>query len=200
LTHNPEFTTVEFYWAFADMYDVLEITEDMVSSLVYSITGGYKTKYHTQSGEEYEVNWEKPWRRVEMIPALEEATGEKFPPGDQLHTDETNQFLRRILKKLNLDATPPLTNARIIDHLVGEFIESTAINPTFIIGHPQMMSPLAKYHRSQKGLCERFEAFVCKVLFLHFLAFLDNWLMNLQQKEICNAYTELNDRPSSSFC
>ncbi|TID26299.1 lysyl-tRNA synthetase [Venturia nashicola] len=174
LTHNPEFTTCEFYWAFADMYDVLEVTEDMVSGLVKQVTGSYKTTYNTQSGEKFEVNWEKPWRRVEMIPALEEATGEKFPPGDQLHTDETNKFLRAILTKMKVDCPPPLTNARMIDKLVGEFIEETCISPTFIIGHPQMMSPLAKYHRSKKGLCERFEAFVCK-------------------KEICNAYTELND-------
>jgi len=62
----------------------------------------------------------------------------------------------------------------MIDKLVGEFIEETAINPTFIMGHPEVMSPLAKYHREIPGLCERFEAFVCK-------------------KEICNAYTELND-------
>ncbi|KAF2417433.1 putative Lysyl-tRNA synthetase [Tothia fuscella] len=174
LTHNPEFTTCEFYWAFADMYDVLELTEEMVSGMVKHVTGGYKTKYHTQHGEVYEVNWEKPWRRVEMIPALEEATGEKFPPGEELHTDETNQFLQRVCKKMNVDCPPPLTNARMIDKLVGEFIEETCVNPTFIIGHPQMMSPLAKYHRDKKGLCERFEAFVCK-------------------KEICNAYTELND-------
>jgi len=152
----------------------LELTEEMVSGMVKEVTGGYKTKFTTQSGEIYDVNWEKPWRRVEMIPALEEATGETFPPGEQLHTDETNQFLQRVCKKMNVDCPPPLTNARMIDKLVGEFIEETCVNPTFIIGHPQMMSPLAKYHRDKKGLCERFEAFVCK-------------------KEICNAYTELND-------
>jgi lysyl-tRNA synthetase class 2 len=62
----------------------------------------------------------------------------------------------------------------MLDKLVGEFIEETCINPTFITGHPQLMSPLAKAHREKAGLCERFEAFVCK-------------------KEIVNAYTELND-------
>lgn len=62
----------------------------------------------------------------------------------------------------------------MIDKLTGEFLEEQAINPTFITGHPQMMSPLAKYHRDLPGLCERAEAFVCK-------------------KEICNFYTELND-------
>ncbi|KAF2000500.1 lysyl-tRNA synthetase [Amniculicola lignicola CBS 123094] len=174
LTHNPEFTTCEFYMAYADMYDVMDMTEELVSGLVKSVKGSYVTEYHTQSGEKYEVNWEKPWRRVEMIPALEEATGEKFPPANQLHTDETNQFLQKVLKKVNVECTPPLTNSRMIDKLVGEFIEETCISPTFIMGHPEIMSPLAKYHRSIPGLCERFEAFVCK-------------------KEICNAYTELND-------
>ncbi|TKA46320.1 hypothetical protein B0A49_12724, partial [Cryomyces minteri] len=174
LTHNPEFTTCEFYQAFADVYDVMDLTEELISGLVKHVTGGYETKFHTQHGEEYNVNWKAPWKRIEMIPALEEACGEKFPPGDQLHTQETNDFLRRILKKVNVDCSPPLTNARMLDKLVGEFIEETCVNPTFITGHPQMMSLLAKYHRSNPGLCERFEAFVCK-------------------KEIVNAYTELND-------
>ncbi|KAF3491337.1 lysyl-tRNA synthetase [Arthroderma uncinatum] len=174
LTHNPEFTTCEFYWAYADVYDLMNVTEDLVSGLVKHVTGGYETVFHTQTGEEYKVNWKAPWKKIEMIPALEEATGEKFPPGDQLHTQETNEFLKKVLKKVNVECTPPLTNARMLDKLVGEFIEETCINPSFIIGHPQMMSPLAKYHRDHVGLCERFEAFVCK-------------------KEIVNAYTELND-------
>ena len=174
LTHNPEFTTCEFYMAYADVYDVMEMTEDLVSGLVKHVTGSYQTKFHTQHGEIYEVNWEKPWKRIEMIPALEEAVGEKFPPGDQLHTTETNTFLKQVLKKMGVECSPPQTNARMLDKLVGEYIEETCINPTFITGHPQMMSPLAKYHRSNAGLCERFEAFVCK-------------------KEIVNAYTELND-------
>lgn len=174
LTHNPEFTTCEFYWAYADVYDVMNLTEELISGLVKHVTGGYETTFHTQSGEVYNVNWKAPWRRVEMIPALEEATGEKFPPGDQLHTAETGEFLKRVLKKTGVECSPPLTNARMLDKLVGEFIEETCVNPTFITGHPQMMSPLAKYHRQHAGLCERFEAFVCK-------------------KEIVNAYTELND-------
>lgn len=174
LTHNPEFTSCEYYEAFADVYDVMERTEELVEGMVKSVCGTLQTKFTTQTGETYEVNWARPWKRVEMMPALEAACGEPFPPGDQLHTEETNVFLRRILAKMKVECTPPLTNARMLDKLVGEFIEETCINPTFITGHPQMMSPLAKYHRTQAGLCERFEAFVCK-------------------KEIVNAYTELND-------
>ena len=174
LTHNPEFTSCEYYEAFTDVYDVMARTEDLVEGLVKEICGSLETKFTTQHGETYNVNWAKPWKRIDMIPALEEACGEKFPPGDQLHTTETNEFLKRMLKKVNVECTPPLTNARMLDKLTGEFIEEKCVNPTFITGHPQMMSPLAKYHRSQPGICERFEAFVCK-------------------KEIVNAYTELND-------
>ena len=71
LTHNPEFTTCEFYQAFADVYDVMDITEELVSGIVKHVTGGYKTTFHTQHGEVFEVNWEKPWRRVDMITELE---------------------------------------------------------------------------------------------------------------------------------
>jgi lysyl-tRNA synthetase, class II len=154
LTHNPEFTTLEFYMAYADMFDIMDMTEDLVSGLVKHTRGTYETKFHTQTGEEYHVNWAKPWARVEMIPALEEACGEKFPPGDQLHTQESNEFLQRILKKVKVECTPPLTNARMIDKLVGEFIEEKCINPTFIMGHPELMSKT--FHSNhQSGMTNR---------------------------------------------
>ena len=174
LTHNPEFTTCEFYEAYADMYDIMDRTEELVSGLVKHITGGLETEFTTQHGEIFHVNWQTPWKRIDMIPALEEATGENFPPGEELHTEATNAFLKKVLTKMRVECPPPHTNARMLDRLVGEFIEEVCINPTFIVGHPQPMSPLAKAHRSKPGLCERFEAFVCK-------------------KEIVNAYTELND-------
>jgi lysyl-tRNA synthetase class 2 len=137
--------------AYADYKDVMDMTEEMVSEMVKEITGGYETVFHTQDGEEYKVNWARPWRKVNMIPALEEATGEKFPPGNELHTKETNEFLKNVLKKVNVECSEPRTNARMLDKLTGEFIESTCINPTFIVGHPEVMSPLAKYHRDLPG-------------------------------------------------
>lgn len=176
MTHNPEFTTCEFYQAYADCYDLMDMTELLFSEMVKKITGSYVVEYHPD-GHESEKTWKldflRPWKRINMIEGLEEKFGVKFPPGDQLHTKETGEFLKKVLADNNMECAPPLTNARMLDKLVGE-LEDMCINPTFIFGHPQMMSPLAKYHRSVPGICERFEVFVAT-------------------KEICNAYTELND-------
>lgn len=175
MTHNPEFTTCEFYQAYADVYDLMDMTELLFSEMVKEITGGYKLTYHPDGpdGKELTLDFARPWKRVNMIEELEKVYNVKFPPGDQLHTEETGKFLKQILIDNKLDCPPPLTNARMLDKLVGD-LEDACINPTFIFGHPQMMSPLAKKDRKIPGLCERFEVFVAT-------------------KEICNAYTELND-------
>ncbi|KAJ1902353.1 lysyl-tRNA synthetase [Kickxella alabastrina] len=177
LTHNPEFTTGEFYMAYADMNDILEITENMVSGMVKYLFGDYKVAYHKNGQDQPPliIDFSPPFRRVGMIAGLEEALDVKFPSAEELHTDATNKFLSEQCAKHNVDCSAPRTNARMLDKLVGEFLEVQAMEkPLFITNHPQMMSPLAKSHRSIPGLCERFELFVAT-------------------KEVCNAYTELND-------
>ncbi|KIP06115.1 hypothetical protein PHLGIDRAFT_128470 [Phlebiopsis gigantea 11061_1 CR5-6] len=178
LTHNPEFSICEFYMAYADMYDIMDITESLIEGLVKYLTGGKtQLKFHPEgkdSDKVYELEFKRPWPRYDMITTLEEKLDVKFPPGETLHTEEANVFLRDLCKKHNVDCSEPRTNTRLLDKLVGEYIEPLCISPAFIVGHPQVMSPLAKYHRSRPGLCERFEGFMCG-------------------KEFCNAYTELND-------
>ena len=126
----------EFYWTFADVYDVLDLTEELISNMVKEITGSYDTVLHKE-GTTYEINWQRPWKRVQLIPALEEVTGEKFPPSDQLHTDESLVFLESLLKKFDLDCQIH-TAAKIIDKLVGDLLEPSFIHPTFLLGHPQL--------------------------------------------------------------
>ncbi|XP_023161391.1 lysine--tRNA ligase isoform X2 [Drosophila hydei] len=176
LTHNPEFTTCEFYMAYADYYDLIEITEQMISGMVMAIHGSYKIKYHPDGpeGVEQEIDFTPPFKRVSMIKTLEETLQVKFPSADTFNSPATNEFLSQLCAKHQVECPAPRTTARLLDKLVGEFIEETCLNPTFICEHPQIMSPLAKYHRSVPGLTERFELFVAK-------------------KEVCNAYTELND-------
>ncbi len=95
MTHNPEFTTCEFYMAYADVYDLMEITETFLSSLVKNITGGYKVLYHPQGpeGPEMVLDFTPPFRRVPMIPELERVLGCKFPPADRLGHADGNKFL-----------------------------------------------------------------------------------------------------------
>ncbi len=179
LTHNPEFTTCEFYWAYCDYNDLMSFTEKLLSEMVKAITGSMKIKYHPQDEPEnpdkvYEIDFTPPYRRIPMMKGLEEALGIKMPSNTELHTEESRVFFDKLCKEKNVDCSNPRSTARLIDKLVGEFLESQCISPVFIIDTPQIMSPLAKWHRTEAGLTERFEMFVNK-------------------HELINAYTELND-------
>ena len=143
----------------------------MVSGMVKRITGGYVIPYAADEGAEpVMIDFSPPWKRVSMIEGLEQATGTTFPP---LDSPQMPDFLNGLCTQHKVECRAPRTVARLIDKLVGHFLEENIINPTFVMDHPELMSPLAKAHRSKPGLTERFEVFVCK-------------------RELCNAYTELN--------
>jgi len=172
LTHNPEFTTLEFYQAYVDYNDLMDMCEEIVSGLVKKICGSYKIKYSPKPGmDEVEIDFTPPFKRISMIEGLEERMNTTLPALDD---PEIESKLVALMKKHNLECTPPHTTARLLDTFVGEFLEDNIIHPTFITEHPQIMSPLAKYHRSKNFLTERFELFAAG-------------------RELANAYTELNN-------
>ncbi len=157
LTHNPEFTTLEFYEAYADYNDLMDMCEELVSGLVMKICGSYKIKYQPKPGmDEVEIDFTPPFKRISMIEGLEEKMNCTLPAMDD---PEVETKLLALLAEHKLECSPPHTTARLLDTFVGEFLEDNIIHPTFITEHPQIMSPLAKYHRSKNFLTERFELF-----------------------------------------
>lgn len=182
-THNPEFTACEFYWAYADYEDLMAMTEDLLSKMVYAIHGKYEIEYENSDPAigKIKINFAKPFRRVSLMSELKKQLGDKakgwgmeWPANKDLSKPETREFFDKLIVKLGVDCSAPRSTARLIDKLVGEYIETTCKDPCFIMDTPQLMSPLAKWHRDEEGLSERFE------LFANF-------------HELINAYTELND-------
>lgn len=176
MTHNPEFTMCEFYMAYADYNDLMEMMENMISTMVKTICGSYIITFHPEGidGPELTIDCTPPFKRLNMLEDLEKELGIKLPKPDDLQLDESNKLFNKICEERGVECPPPKTTTRLIDKLVGTYLEEKCINPTFIINHPILMSPLSKWHRDNPGLTERFELFIAR-------------------KEVVNGYTELND-------
>jgi len=167
--------------AYADYNKLMDMTEELLSSMVLKLKGSYAFEYHPNGPEKeaLTVDFTPPWKRISMVEEIEAQSGVSLPR--DFSSEDARQQLDDLAKSLNLECAPPRTAARLLDKLCGHFIEDRIVDPAFIVEHPQVMSPLAKWHRSKPGLTERFELFV-------------------NGKELCNAYTELNDPERQLAC
>lgn len=160
--HNPEFTQIELYVAYKDYEWMMNLVEEMIEKVAIDVTGSTVVKVG-----EHDIDFKRPWKRYTMYGAIKEFTGVDI-------SDMDEQALRQAAKDLQVGLDPTMGRGKIIDEIFGEKCESLLIQPTFITNYPVEMSPLAKKHRSEEGLVERFEA-ICN------------------GKEISNAFSELND-------
>ncbi len=161
--HNPEFTQLEFYWAYADYLKVMELTENMIAAICDQVLGTRKVMFDGK-----EIDFNPPWKRVDLRQGLIDATGIDI---NQFDTAET---LEKAMLAKGMKFKPGEARGKLIDHLLGEYLETTFIQPTFLYDYPRDISPLAKNRPGDPTTVERFEGFVGGM-------------------ELCNAFTELND-------
>ncbi|HCB45681.1 MAG TPA: lysine--tRNA ligase, partial [Algoriphagus sp.] len=161
-THNPEFTSMEIYVAYKDYIWMMEMVEDLLEKVTLAIHGDTKVKV----GEK-EIDFAGPYRRLTMYDSIKEYAGIDV---SKMGEEE----LRKVCTELGIEVDDSMGKGKLIDEIFGEKVEEHLVQPTYITDYPIEMTPLAKKHRTEPGLVERFELFV-------------------NGKEIANAYTELND-------
>jgi lysyl-tRNA synthetase class 2 len=161
-SHNPEFTMMELYVAYKDYDWMMNLVEDLVSTVGRVVNGATKWRVGEQ-----EIDFTPPWKRLTMFGAIHEYTGKDL-------TSASVPELLIAAKELNVAIKPGSGAGTIIDEIFSKHVESKLIQPTFITDYPVEMSPLAKKHRNNPKLVERFEVIV-------------------NGHELCNAFSELND-------
>jgi lysyl-tRNA synthetase, class II len=161
--HNPEFTQLEFYQAFADYHNVMEITEQMVAFVAEQVLGATRITYG-----EHEIDLTPPWTRRDLRQAVKEESGIDYAE----YPDAPS--LREAIRAIGGNVEPKATRGKLIDALIGNYVEPKLIQPTFLIDYPLEISPLAKQKPGAEDTVERFEGFVAGM-------------------ELCNAFSELND-------
>jgi lysyl-tRNA synthetase class 2 len=161
--HNPEFTQLEFYWAYADYLKVMELTEQMVSYACQKVNGSPKTTY-----QGIKLDFTPPWRRLSMCDGILETSG------IDIAQHSTAKSLFKAIAAKGKTPNPQATRGKLIDFLLSEFLEPTLVQPTFLYDYPRDISPLAKSKPGDPLTVERFEGYVTGF-------------------ELCNAFTELND-------
>ncbi|MGG3846274.1 lysine--tRNA ligase [Aeribacillus composti] len=161
--HNPEFTMLELYEAYADFHDIMELTENMIAHIAQEVLGTMTIQY-----DEYQVDLKPKWKRLHMVDAIKEYTNVDF--WNVTSTEEA----RVLAKEHGVEINENMQYGHIVNEFFEQKVEDKLIQPTFIYGHPVEISPLAKKNEADPRFTDRFELFIVG-------------------REHANAFTELND-------
>jgi lysyl-tRNA synthetase class 2 len=174
--HSPEFTMLECYAAFADYEDFMRLVEELLSGMVEELTGSTCVEVG-EGASTRTLDFTPPFRRLPVMPALNERLARLEGGRVQLPDPASSHFpaaLADACRVVGCEPDEPATVPRRLDALVGELLEAECEQPTFIVDHPTVLSPLAKQHWDDPGLAQRFE-------------------LVISRREVANAYSELND-------
>lgn len=161
--HNPEFTQLEFYCAYADYLKVMEMTEQMLAYVCDRVLGSRKVAYNG-----HELSFEIPWPRLELRQGIINTAN------IDIASYPTAKSLASVMKERGIETKPGESRGKLIEQLLSDFLEPTLIQPTFLYDYPRDISPLAKSKPGDPLTVERFEGYIAGF-------------------ELCNAFTELND-------
>jgi lysyl-tRNA synthetase, class II len=161
--HNPEFTMIELYEAYADYHDIMNLTENMVAHIAKEVLGSTKVKY-----DEQEIDLEPEWTRLHMVEAIKEYTGVDF------FEQMSDEHAKKLANEHGIEIKDTMTFGHIVNEFFEQRVEEKLIQPTFIYGHPIEISPLAKKNPEDGRFTDRFELFIVG-------------------REHANAFSELND-------
>jgi lysyl-tRNA synthetase class 2 len=160
--HNPEFTQIELYEAYKDYNDMMQLLEELLEEILKKVFGRMTIEYQRQK-----ISFTRPFARIKFLDALMEKIN--YNP-----IDAPFAKLKETAKWHRIEIRDPTTKGKVLDKLFSELVQKDIIDPTFVIDHPKFISPLAKEHRRNPDLAERFELVIGGI-------------------EIANAFSELND-------